>query len=176
MHPRTQEIADTLPVPLGRFILRNNVARRTIDAMTTRGRTVKTSSLRGFLLLYMVAAFKPLRPRSLRYGVEQEYLAQWLDTILRIAPQNYKLGVEVAATRNLVKGYGDTHERGRRRFDTLIAALPALIERADAAEKLSALRKAANADDNGNALTAALKELVAADSIRELTPAHIPKL
>ena len=158
MHPRTQEIADTLPAPLGRFILRNSAVRKLIDAMTTRGRTVKTSSLRGFLLLYMVASFKPTRPYSLRYGVEQQYLEQWLAKTVEIAKQNYNLAVEVAAARNLVKGYGDTHERGRANYDRLIAALPALASRTDAAEKLAALRKTANADDSGAALVAALKE------------------
>jgi len=44
--PRTQEIADTLPAPLGRFILRNRAVRRAIDAMTTRGRTVKNTPRR----------------------------------------------------------------------------------------------------------------------------------
>ena len=48
MHPRTQEIADTLPAPLGRWMLRTTWFRRLIDAMTTKGRTVKTSSLRGW--------------------------------------------------------------------------------------------------------------------------------
>ena len=67
MHPRTQEIADTLPAPLGRFILDTGWVRGLIDRMTRKGRVVKTSSLRGFLLLYLVASFKPLRPRSLRY-------------------------------------------------------------------------------------------------------------
>jgi indolepyruvate ferredoxin oxidoreductase beta subunit len=159
MHPRTQEIADTLPASIGRFILRNGAVKRMIDAMTSHGRTVKTSSLRGFLLLYLVASFKPMRPRSLRYGVEQEALERWLDVVMRVAPQNYDLAVEVAAARNLVKGYGDTHERGRARFDTLIATLPALTGRADAAEKLAALRKAANADDTGAALQASLEAL-----------------
>ena len=42
MHPRTQEIADTLPAPLGRWMLRTAWIRRLIDAMTTKGRTVKT--------------------------------------------------------------------------------------------------------------------------------------
>src|SRR5205807_5770562 len=69
MHPRTQEIADTLPEPLGRFILDTAWVRGLIDRMTRKGRVVKTSSLRGFLLLYLVAAFRPLRPRSLRYRV-----------------------------------------------------------------------------------------------------------
>src|SRR5262249_36431921 len=34
MHPRTQEIADTLPAPLGRFVLRNSLVRGLIDRLT----------------------------------------------------------------------------------------------------------------------------------------------
>ncbi len=165
MHPRTQEIADTLPAPLGRFILRTGWVRALVDRMTRKGRVVKTSSLRGFLLLYLVAAFKPLRPRSLRYGVEQKYLEEWLATVHRLAATHYDLAVEAAAARNLVKGYGDTHERGRARFDTLMGLLPALSQRPDGAAQLASLRKAANADDTGAALSAAIgtmKEPVAA--------------
>jgi indolepyruvate ferredoxin oxidoreductase beta subunit len=127
LHPRTQEIADTLPAPFGRFILNTGGVRRLINRMTRKGRVVKTSSLRGFLLLYIVAAVKPLRPRSLRYQVEQKHLEEWLATVLRVAATNYDLAVEVAAARNLVKGYGYTHERGRARYETLIGLLPALI-------------------------------------------------
>jgi indolepyruvate ferredoxin oxidoreductase beta subunit len=57
-----------------------------------------------------------------------------------------------------VKGYGDTHERGRDRFNDLMAVLPGLAGRPDAAERLAGLRKAANADDTG----AALKQAIAA--------------
>jgi indolepyruvate ferredoxin oxidoreductase beta subunit len=156
MHPRTQEIADTLPAPLGRWMLRTAWIRRLIDAMTTKGRTVKTSSLRGFLLLYMVASFKPLRPHSLRYEVENRALEGWLATITQYAATNHDLAIEIAAARNLVKGYGDTHERGRARFDTLMGLLPALAQRHDGAATLARLRKAANADDTGVALGAAI--------------------
>lgn len=159
MHPRTQEIADTLPAPLGRFILNTGWVRGLIDRMTRKGRVVKTSSLRGFLLLYMVAAFKPLRPRSLRYGVEQQHLEAWLATVQRLAATHYDLAVEVAAARNLVKGYGDTHERGRACFESLIGLLPALAQRPDGAAQLAALRKAANADDTGAALNAAIEKM-----------------
>jgi indolepyruvate ferredoxin oxidoreductase beta subunit len=159
MHPRTQEIADTLPAPLGRFILNTGWVRALIDRTTRKGRVVKTSSLRGFLLLYTVAAFKPLRPRSLRYGVEQKHLEEWLRIVQRTAATHYDLAVEVAAARNLVKGYGDTHERGRARFETLMALLPALSQRPDGAAQLASLRKAANADDTGAALNAAVEKM-----------------
>jgi indolepyruvate ferredoxin oxidoreductase beta subunit len=159
MHPRTQEIADTLPAPLGRWMLRTTWFRRLVDAMTTKGRTVKTSSLRGFLLLYVVASFKPLRKRSLRYEVENRALEEWLATIARYAATNYDLAIEIAAARNLVKGYGDTHERGRARFDTLMGLLPTLAQRRDGATLLARLRKAANADDTGVALDTAIKSI-----------------
>ena len=159
MHPRTQEIADTLPAPLGRWMLRTTWFRRLVDAMTTKGRTVKTSSLRGFLLLYLVASFKPLRKRSLRYEAENCALEGWLATIMGYAVTNYDLAIEIAAARNLVKGYGDTHERGRARFDTLMGLLPTLAQRHDGAAVLARLRKAANADDTGVALDAAIKSI-----------------
>jgi indolepyruvate ferredoxin oxidoreductase beta subunit len=159
MHPRTQEIADTLPAPLGRFILNTSWVRSLMDRMTRKGRVVKTSALRGFLLLYIVASLKPLRPHSLRYGVEQEYLEDWLGIVQRTAATHYDLAVEVAATRNLVKGYGDTHERGRARFETLMAMLPTFSQRSDGAAQLAALRKAANADDTGVALDAAIEKM-----------------
>lgn len=159
MHPRTQEIADTLPAPLGRFILRTEWVRRLIDRFTSSGRTVKTTSLRGFLLLYIVAMLKPLRPRSLRFETEQRALQTWLEAVQRCAATNYDLAVEVAACRNLVKGYGDTHERGNARFDELMKVLPELTGRADAPGQLARLRKAANADETGLALTAAIAAL-----------------
>jgi indolepyruvate ferredoxin oxidoreductase beta subunit len=160
MHPRTQEIADMLPAPLGRFVLDTGWVRGLIDRMTRKGRTVKTSSLGGFLLLYMVAAFKPLRPRSLRYQVEQQHLEDWLGIVHQTATTHYDLAVEVAAARNLVKGYGDTHERGRARYEALIALLPVLSQRPDGAAQLAELRKAANADDTGVALNAAIAAMI----------------
>ena len=161
MHPRTQEIADTLPAPLGRFVLRNSLVRGLIDRLTSKGKTIKTTSIRGFLLLYIVATLKPLRPKSLRYGEEQKALQDWLDTVAATASKNYDLAVEVAAARNLVKGYGDTHERGRARFEALLKTLPVLLGRPDGAAKLAALRKAANADDTGAALATAVAGLQA---------------
>ena len=46
MHPRTQEIADTLPATIGRFILNTGWARGLIDSMTRKGRMVKTFAAR----------------------------------------------------------------------------------------------------------------------------------
>jgi indolepyruvate ferredoxin oxidoreductase beta subunit len=158
MHPRAQEIADTLPAPLGRWLLRSGWARRLVDRLTASGRTVRTTSLSGFVLLYAVASLKTLRTRSLRFGIEQRDLDAWLATVLRTVETDYGLAVEVAAARGLVKGYGDTHARGRERFEQLMGVLPALAGLSDAPSRLAALRKAANADESGTALESAIEQ------------------
>ena len=61
--------------------------------------------------------------------------------------------------RNLVKGYGDTHERGRAKFDKLVALLPRLRERSDSAPLLESLIKAALVDEGGQALDKAIAEI-----------------
>jgi indolepyruvate ferredoxin oxidoreductase beta subunit len=159
MHPRVQEIADTLPVGLGRWLMNTPWARRLVERFTKSGKIVKTTSLRGFLLLYLVASLKSLRPRSLRFAVEQAALDQWLGVVRDTAKTDPTLAAEVAEARNLVRGYGDTHERGRERFDTLMAALPQVSHMPDAAARFAALRKAAQAEESGAELARAIGAL-----------------
>ena len=158
-HPRVEEIADTLPERWGRWLLATPWARGAVARLTRKGRIVRTSSIGGFLMLYGVASLKPLRPRSLRNRTEQRALEDWLDAVRAAAERDYLLGVEVAACRGLVKGYGETIERGRERFAAIIAVLPELADRPDAAAIVLALRQAANADDTGAALSAQIGQL-----------------
>ena len=162
-HPRTQEIADTLPAPLGDWLMRTPWARRLVDRATRKGKVVKTTSIGGFLLLYALAKLKRLRRRSLRFNAEQAALAKWLDLVAATARADYPLAVQVARMRGLVKGYGDTHARGQAKFGTLAALIPRLRGRSDAAATLDALIKAALADEDGQALDKAIAELGAAE-------------
>jgi indolepyruvate ferredoxin oxidoreductase, beta subunit len=159
MHPRVQEIADTLPAGLGRWLLDTPWARGLVERFTKSGKVVKTTSLSGFLLLYLVASLKPLRPRSLRFAAEQAAIEVWLGVVRDTAKTDPALAAEVAEARNLVRGYGDTHERGRERFDALMAALPQVTGLPDAAARFAALRKAAQADESGGELTRAVTAL-----------------
>ncbi len=159
LHPRVQEIADTLPAGLGRWLLGSGWPRRLLERFTRKGKVLKTSSILGFLQLYFVASLKPTRRRSLRFQNEHAFLDAWLRKILDVAQTNYALATEIALTRTLVKGYSDTHERGRERYDTLMQLLPRIMEAPDAAATLGKLRKAALADDTGAALNAAIKDI-----------------
>lgn len=162
MHPRLEEIADTLPAGLGRWLLASRTARVVVGRFTRKGRVVETSSLRGFLLLYGVASLRRIRPVSLRFETEQKRIDHWWAQALALLPRHADLALEVLRAQQLVKGYGDTHARGWRHFEILMATLPRLQTLPDAANRLSALRKAALADDSGQALDQAVKQLAPA--------------
>ena len=74
LHPRVQEIADTLPAGLGRWLLDSGWPRRLLERFTRKGKVLKTSSILGFLQLYFVASLKPTRRRSLRFQNEHAFL------------------------------------------------------------------------------------------------------
>jgi indolepyruvate ferredoxin oxidoreductase beta subunit len=159
LHPRVEEIADTLPAALGRWLLRTGWARRLVARLTRSGKVVKTTSVTGFLLLYGVARLKRFRRGSLRFGEETRSIETWLATILRLAPVNHRLAAEVAEARTLLKGYGDTRRRGQERYDRLMTLVPTLAADPAGAATFAHLRKAALADEEGLALARALAEL-----------------
>jgi indolepyruvate ferredoxin oxidoreductase beta subunit len=155
MHPRLQEICEALPAGLGRWLEGSGWPRRLVERFTQKGRVVATSSLRGFLLLYAVAGMKRWRRGTQRFITETQRIEQWLTQIAQAAAANPKLAIEVARCQRLVKGYSDTHARGLRNFEDLMAA----VQRAGAAlapATLRELRDAALADEHGDKLRATL--------------------
>jgi indolepyruvate ferredoxin oxidoreductase beta subunit len=155
LHPRVQEIAETLPASIGRRIERPGWLRGVVERATRRGRVVTTSSLAGFLLLRTVAAMKRWRRTTTRYAAENAAIETWLARIAATAAVHPELAVEVARCQRLVKGYSDTHERGVRNFETVMAA----VQKGGttlAPATLRELREAALADEHGHALGATL--------------------
>ena len=161
LHPGIEEITDILPAGLGRWLLNAGWTRKLAERFTQKGRIVHTTSLAGFLQLYVLAALRPTRRRSLRFKEEHQRINQWLAQIPVLAPENYLLARELAECPRVVKGYGDTHARGRKNFDALMAAVRKLRGQQDAAGRLKKLREAALADDTGEKLAEMLKELPA---------------
>ena len=157
LHPRVEEIADTLPVAMGQWLLQTQWARQVLTRFTSQGRIIKTTSLRGFLLLYAIASLRITRPYSLRYAIEQKRIEAWLKSITALLPNNDKLALQMVRTQQLVKGYGDTHSRGWRNFERLMTALPLFQDEPDAATKLQELQKIALSDDTEQALLTSLR-------------------
>jgi indolepyruvate ferredoxin oxidoreductase beta subunit len=159
LYPRIEEFADIMPAALGARILKSRWMRSLANRFAGKGKILKTTSLTGFLQLYWVASLRPSRRKTLRFKREIEQIDQWLAHVKELAPVNYDLACEVAECPRLVKGYGETHERGSRNFELLMQALPALRQQKNAASQLKSLREAALADDTGEKLAAALRQL-----------------
>jgi indolepyruvate ferredoxin oxidoreductase beta subunit len=159
LHPRVEEIADTLPAPLGRWLLATDWAQRLLGRWVQHGRVVQTSSVRGFLQLYLLAGLRRWRASSLRYAVEQSRIEAWLGEVHRCLPQQPDLALEIVRLQQLIKGYSDTHQRGWQHFCSIMEALPLVTPRADAARCLASLRQAALADEAGQTLAQALQTL-----------------
>jgi indolepyruvate ferredoxin oxidoreductase, beta subunit len=156
--PRVEEICGTLPAGLGQRLMASPRARRTLTRFTA-GRRISTSTISGFALLRGIAALRRFRRGSLRYRIENGRIEAWLEQIAHIAPRNYVLAVELAECQTLVKGYGDTHERGWASFSQICAVAPALADDPRGAARLRALREAALADDSGSQLERAISSL-----------------
>lgn len=156
LHPQIEEITDTLPTALGRWMLRSTFMNTLVYKVTHKGIKIQTTSLFGFTVLYVLARLRPLRRRSLRFGLEQKRIDDWLGQVRTYAPRNYDLGYQIVECQQVVKGYGETHANGMRNFTALMDALPRIADDPRAAERLSNLRKAALADEKGEALRAAL--------------------
>lgn len=158
LHPRVQEIADMLPAGLGQWLLNAEWARGLVERFTQKGRIVQTTSLPGYLQLYMIAGLRRWRRKSLRFVKEQQWINEWLVHIPTLTQENYALALEFAECPRMVKGYGDTHVRGKQSFDAIMSVVPKLRLMSNGAEKLKKLREAALADDTGEKLAQVLRE------------------
>ncbi len=155
MHPRIEEICETLPAGLGRWLARPHAVHRLVARFTREGRVVTTTSLRGYLLLWSLSRLRGMRRRTLRYQLEDARITEWLALVAETAERNPQLALEIVQCQRLVKGYSDTHARGLANYQRLVQAVRQAGARL-APATLRELREAALADEHGKALQALL--------------------
>jgi len=165
MHPRLQELCETLPAALGERLARSRTGARWLEPLFRRGRHVNTAKLTGFIALYLLAGLRRWRRGTWRYRIEQARIEDWLARI-RDSAGAYDLAVEIAECQRLIKGYGDTHARGLRHFSDIMQFVEREPGRPQLAAQVRRLRTAALADEDGRELDSALRELSA-------TPARV---
>ena len=157
LKPGLEEVAALLPRSLSHRLVRW-ARRRGIAQRLNVGMQVKTTSVSGFLMLRSLAWLRPWRRMSARYADEQALIERWLGAI-RGAASEPALALEIALCGRLIKGYGDTHQRGKDNFlrimDTLIEG-GALADAAARAAAVREARKAALADPEGRGLEGSL--------------------
>jgi indolepyruvate ferredoxin oxidoreductase beta subunit len=154
LKPGVEEFASVLPAFLGKKLVAWAERRGKLDAYNV-GLHIKTSGVFGYLLVRSLAWLRPLRPYTYRYGEEQALIERWLALVSDAARRDPLLAREVADCARLIKGYGETHRRGKANFLAIVDALVEKPPTSDASEQAKAIRKAreaALADPEGKAL------------------------
>jgi indolepyruvate ferredoxin oxidoreductase beta subunit len=158
LKPGIEEFASVLPDFLGRRLIAWAERRGKLDAYHV-GMHIRTSGVLGFLVVRSLAWLRPLRPFSYRYREEQQLIERWLGYVAQAAQRDVGLALEIADCARLIKGYGETHRRGKANFLAIVDALVENPPSADPREQAQAIRKAreaALADPEGKALGASL--------------------
>jgi indolepyruvate ferredoxin oxidoreductase beta subunit len=123
LKPGVDEMAAVLPGALGRG-LAAWAEKRGLTHKLNFGMHVKTTSVTGYLMLRSLAWLRPLRRITARYPQEQAIIDRWVRAIIAAGRQDLSLALEIALCGRLIKGYGDTHKRGKSNFlrimDTLV--------------------------------------------------------
>jgi indolepyruvate ferredoxin oxidoreductase beta subunit len=158
LKPGVEEFASLLPPSLGRSLVAWAERNGKLDAWNV-GMHVKTSGVLGFMMVRVLAWLKPWRPHSYRYTEEQKLIERWLAHVREAAKRSMPLAIEIAECARLIKGYGETHRRGKANFLALLDALvenPPTMDPAEQAKAIRRAREAALADPEGKALGGAL--------------------
>jgi indolepyruvate ferredoxin oxidoreductase, beta subunit len=158
LKPGVEEFASVLPHFLGKRLVAWAERRGKLDAYNI-GMHIKTSGVLGYLLVRSLAWLRPWRPLSYRYKEEQALIERWLALVSDAAARDTALALEVAECARLIKGYGETHRRGKANFLAIVDALVENPATADARSQAAAIRKAreaALADPEGKHLGQAL--------------------
>ncbi|MFY9316274.1 MAG: DUF6537 domain-containing protein, partial [Burkholderiales bacterium] len=158
LKPGIEEFASLLPPSLGGALIRWAEKNGKLDAYNV-GMHIKTSGVFGYLMVRSLAWLKPWRPHSYRYQEEQKLIERWLARVREASARSVPLALEIAECARLIKGYGETHRRGKANFLAIFDALVENPATADPAEQARAIRKAreaALADPEGKALGGAL--------------------
>jgi indolepyruvate ferredoxin oxidoreductase beta subunit len=90
-------------------------------------------------MLRSLSGLRRWRRGTLRFKEEHSRIALWLEQIATMARKNYAVAVELAALQHMVRGYGDTFERGLKSFERLSKTATDLADRPDGAAELKRL-------------------------------------
>ena len=110
LKPGPHEILSILPAPLARGLL--VIVRKLGLERAAIPMRVHTTGLFGFLQLRALSSLRALRPISLRAAEEKAWIETWLDLIDKARRMDREAAREIVETAQLVRGYGDTWERG----------------------------------------------------------------
>ncbi|HXU90673.1 MAG TPA: indolepyruvate oxidoreductase subunit beta family protein [Methylomirabilota bacterium] len=170
LKPDLDEIWGVLPrglvAPFARW-----AERRWPHGRPTLGQHVRTTTISGFLRVWLLTWLRPLRPISWRAHEEHARIDRWLAGVHAAVARDEALACEVAQLAQLVKGYGDVR---RRLLGVLDLALDTVVHAAerdtDMASSLAArlrtlVLEGPDGETRAEALCAAVRDRLAADDV-----------
>jgi indolepyruvate ferredoxin oxidoreductase, beta subunit len=119
LKPDLDEIYGILPAVIGRPIARW-AERRWPEERPTIAQHVRTTTVLGFLRVWLLGRLRFLRPRSLRAEREWALIERWRRAVLDCAALDTDLAIEVAETAGIVRGYGEVRRRLSAAFARLL--------------------------------------------------------
>jgi indolepyruvate ferredoxin oxidoreductase beta subunit len=157
--PGIEEVAAILPERLGRALRGWGERTGRLDRWHLPMH-LSSTSVSGYLRLRLLARMRGWRRRSFRYAEEQALIDRWLTAVQQAARIEPGFAIEVARLAKLLKGYSDTHRRGRANFATILEQVvaPALAEKHDGTDAVKQAREAALADPEGEALAKIIEQ------------------
>jgi len=161
--PGVDELAAILPPFLAQPLIRV-AERRGWRGRVHLGLRNNSSSITGYLKLRGLAGLRRFRRGTWRFAEEQAAIEAWLADCTAAAAIDLALAAEIAECATLIKGYGETIQRGSDNYARLRAAItgPALAGAMPAplaADALANARAAALADPEGDRLGEVLAEI-----------------
>jgi indolepyruvate ferredoxin oxidoreductase beta subunit len=111
-------LPDRLVAPFARW-----AERRWPHGRPALGQHVRTTTVLGFLRLWLLARCRWLRPSSYRARREHQRIERWLAAVRWAQERDAALAREVAAAAQLVKGYGEVRRRMLSLLDRLLESV-----------------------------------------------------
>ena len=119
--PGKNEIAAMLPYRIGSWLTKRN--KLFFIPFVGRGMKINSQSISGFLVLKTLSMFKYIRKFSYRYKEEQDKIDQWLSNIKSSLKFSIGYAEGIADMPQILKGYGDTWERGKLKYSKINSKL-----------------------------------------------------
>jgi indolepyruvate ferredoxin oxidoreductase beta subunit len=163
LKPGIEELCSLFPPALAKRVLAF-AERRGLSERLHWGMEVNTTSVGGFLRVWLLAKLRRWRRKSYRFQEEQRSIEAWLGRVIEAARLSADLALEVAECARLIKGYGDTLKRGTANYRLIETRIirPILaggIPLSLGIDAIASARAAALADPEGEALTRCVAEI-----------------
>jgi indolepyruvate ferredoxin oxidoreductase beta subunit len=153
LKPGFDEICSMLPIKLADLVRSKfeNAGKK-----WQRGLKVRTDTVSGFFILVLLRSLRPLRRRMSRFQKEQEQILHWQHAVVSAISISEELAIELVKCGSLVKGYGETSERGHANLNSILQDVEYRIGSQRAVDELVArirqAREAALSDPSGKQL------------------------